>query len=149
MLRLAERPQGTRKRWRGSRRRNEGRGTRGRKRSRKWRVKRGRSEVEVAVAVAVNAVEVAEKIAKSRRKFKCVVWGGLLESCSYNSGSIYTTVALSCMRDLETMRKSRMSEEHRGNTAKVRKAAQSSEECGRKRLQRHNKEVQMLRRGTA
>ena len=63
-----------------------------------------KSQFAVAVAVAVNAVEVAEKIAKSRRKFKCVVWGGLLESCSYNSGSIYTTVALSCMRDLETTR---------------------------------------------
>ena len=74
LLRLAERPQGTRKRWRGSHRRNEGRGTRGRKRSRKWKVKRGRSEVEVAVAVAVNAVEVAGR-SQSRAGSLSVLYG--------------------------------------------------------------------------
>ena len=52
-------------------------------------------------------------------------------------------------KELETTRKRQMSEEHRRNTAKVRKAVQSSKECGRKHLQWHNKEAQMLRRGTA
>ena len=70
----------------------------------------------------------------------------MLESSSYNSESIYTVVALLCMRDLETTRKKQMSEEHRGNTMEVSRTAQSLEGCRRKCLWQHNKEAQILSR---